>query len=117
MKLNFVRKDDWIYQLNLLLFAPLYLYRPAWSTWGIVILIALLIGSRLFLKQSFTENNQLDIGLYRIVSLYALMMFMLLGFLLVLHWTKYLLLEKLYLITFCLIQISSVRFQKSTRNE
>lgn len=109
---KFYQKNAIIYVLNVILFSLIFVFKPSGANYGIGLLLLLLILSLAFIPQLHTERNIGQIGNFRIVNSNSIIMLLIYANLSFLHWTEYQVLEKVYLIVFCLIQICLIQIQR-----
>jgi 4-hydroxybenzoate polyprenyltransferase len=113
MRKETFQKNAFIYLANILLFSLIFILEPHGADFGIGFLILLLIMSFIFVKQIHTKRNIWQIKNFQVVNINSLIMLILFGNLLLLHWSKFQNMEKIYLIGFCLIQIALIQIDKT----
>jgi len=106
------RKNALVYLANVVLFSLLFIFEPFGAAYGIGALILLLMLSFIFLEQIHSKRNVWQLGNVQIVNFTSLILLILFGNLLLLHWSEYQGVEKIYLILFCVIQIALIRIKK-----
>lgn len=113
MKKETFQKNSSIYLANIILFSLIFIFKPYGADFGIGFLLLLLILSFIFVKQIHTKRNIWQIKSFQIVNINSLILLLLFGNLLLLHWSEYQTMEKVYLIVFCLIQIALIQIDKT----
>lgn len=109
-----IQKNAIIYLINIILFSLIFISKPNGGTFYVGFLILFLLLSFIFVKQTHTEINIWNIFGFQIVNMNSLTMLVLFGNLLLLHWSNYQIVEKIYLIMFCVIQVASIRIAKAS---
>ncbi len=98
-----------LYLINVILFVLIYIAKPPGMTWLIGLLILMLLLSFAKSNRRRGKRNVWHIVRLEIINWNSLIMLIVFLPNLVLYWAEYLIIGKVYLIVFCLIQIASVK--------
>jgi len=112
MKEKLLRNSN-AYLVNILLFTVLFVIKPVGHSVLLWLLIGLLFASRFF-SFDHTESNIMSLGRFKVVNLNSGIYLIVFGMLTFLYWSEYSIIERVYLLLFCVLQISSIKIQRST---
>ncbi len=104
MQPTILRRNDLVFYANMVVFVLLFVLKPSGAQVGVAVLGSLLLLSLLLLPQSYSRRHLMTARGSHWNSI-ALIWLILIAPLVYLHWAEYSVIEQIYLILFCLIQV------------